>query len=53
MKKGIFFYINGLFNRYSIFIKKISTVKKKWDENQFINLKEIRNSVSDEFKKYY
>ena len=34
------------------FLKEISTVKEKKDENQSIKLKEIRNSVSDEFEKY-
>ena len=35
------------------FVKKISTVKEKLDENQINKLKETRNSVSDEFEKYY
>ena len=34
------------------FLKEISTVKGKLDENQIINLRDIRNSVSDEFEKY-
>ena len=34
------------------FLKEISTVKEKLDENQFMKLREIRNSVSDEFEKY-
>ena len=33
-------------------LKKISTVKEKLDENQINKLREIRNSVSDEFEKY-
>ena len=34
------------------FLKEISTVKEKFDENQINKLKEIRNSVSDELEKY-
>ena len=34
------------------FLKQISTEKEKLDENQINKLKEIRNSVSDEFEKY-
>ena len=35
------------------FSKEIRTVKEKLDENQIYKLREIRNSVSDEFEKYY
>ena len=49
----IFFYTNGWFNRYSILCKKIGSVKEKLDENQINKLREVQNSVSDEFKKYY
>ena len=35
------------------FPKEISTVKEKLDENQINKLREIRNSVSDEFEKYF
>ena len=35
------------------FLKEISTVKKKLSENQNNKLREMRNSVSDEFEKYY
>ena len=34
------------------FLKEISTVKKKLDRDQINKLREIRNSVSDEFEKY-
>ena len=34
------------------YLKEIPTVKEKLDENQFIKLRDIRNSVSDEFEKY-
>ena len=33
------------------FVKELSTVKEKLDENQINKLKEIRNSISDEFEK--
>ena len=35
------------------FLKEISFVKVKLNENQNIKLREIRSSVSDEFEKYY
>ena len=35
------------------FVKEISAVKEELDENQINKLREIRNSVSDEFQKYY
>ena len=35
------------------FSKEIGTVKEKLDENQINKLREIRNSVSDEFENYY
>ena len=35
------------------FLKEISTGKRNLDENQINKLKEIRNSVSDEFENYY
>ena len=35
------------------FLKEISTLKRKLNENQINKLKEIRNSVSDEFESYY
>ena len=35
------------------FLKEIRTVKEKLDEKQINKLKEIRNSVSDEFEKFY
>ena len=35
------------------FFKKISTVKGQLNENQINKSREIRNSVSDEFEKYY
>ena len=34
------------------FSKENSTVKEKLDENQINKLKELRNSVSDEFENY-
>ena len=37
---------------FPYFLREISTVKEKLDENQIIKSKEIRNSVSDEFQKY-
>ena len=35
------------------FPKEISTLKEKLDKNQIIKLRQIRNSLSDEFEKYY
>ena len=35
------------------FLKEISTVKEKLDENQLNKFREIRNSVSDEFEKKF
>ena len=35
------------------FLKEIGSVKEKLDENQITKFREIQNSVSDEFKKYY
>ena len=35
------------------FLKEISAVKEKLNENQINKLKEIRNSISGEFQKYY
>ena len=35
------------------FLKEISTVKEKLDENQNNKIREIGNLVSDEFEKYY
>ena len=34
------------------FLNEISTVKEKLNENQIIKIREIRNSVSDEFEKF-
>ena len=34
------------------FLKEVGSVKEKLDENQIIKLREIQNSVSDEFKNY-
>ena len=34
-----------------LYFLKISNVKEKLDENQINKLREIRNSVSDEFEK--
>ena len=35
------------------FLKKTSAVKEKLNENQINKIKEIRNSISGEFQKYY
>ena len=35
------------------FSKEIRTVKEKLDEHQIYKLREIRNSVGDEFENYY
>ena len=44
--------MNGLID-ILYFSKEMDTVEGKLDENQNNNLREIRNSVSDEFKKKY
>ena len=35
------------------FLKEVNTVKEKLDENQTDKLKDIRNSVCNDFQKYY
>ena len=44
--------MNGSIN-ILYFLKEIGTVKKKLDENQNNKVREIRNSVSDEFEIYH